>query len=508
MNQKIRYVLIGCLAVGALVIAFLAGLYFTGNQPPGGDLISRLSSGLSSVTGSRPTPAAGGDFVFRRLEIDTSKPQAEACLVFTRRLDASGKTQYQDYIAIDPAIKVAARVVDDRLCLAGLEFDKTYNVTLRAGLPDAAGARLQGEETLPVELRDKPALVRFAGGIILPRNNAAGVPVTTINIDRLSVKVIRVGDRLLSQLQNYTIDQTSLYGWDARQLEQFQGALVWQGSMAVNNVKNASVVTNIPIRDILRNRRPGAYVLLAADAAKTTGTDRDESREMAAQWVIDSDIALTTFQSANPPPGQGVGLSVFARSFNDARPLSGVRLSLVARNNNVLASATTGSDGRADFEAGLFRATGGDEPVVVMAYGSGDDFTFLDLRRSAFDLTDRGVGGRASPGPIDAFLYTERGVYRPGEMVQLAAMLRDRIGASVTAPLTLVAQRPDGVEVGRTTFAGDRLQAGSATWNLPCRPRRRMAAGRFPPMSIPRRRPSAGCSSMSPISCRNASMSP
>ena len=46
------------------------------------------------------------------------------------------------------------------------------------------------------------------------------------------------------------------------------------------------------------------------------------------------------------------------------------------------------------------------------------DFSFLDLRRSAFDLTDRGVGGRASPGPVDAYLYTERGIYRPGETVQ------------------------------------------------------------------------------------------
>ena len=74
--------------------------------------------------------------------------------------------------------------------------------------------------------------------------------------------------------------------------------------------------------------------------------------------------------------------------------------------------------------------TGGDEPVVVMAYGAGGDFSFLDLRRPAFDLTDRGVGGRDTPGPIDAYLYTERGVYRPGETVQATAMLRDRVGAA------------------------------------------------------------------------------
>ena len=78
-----------------------------------------------------------------------------------------------------------------------------------------------------------------------------------------------------------------------------------------------------------------------------------------------------------------------------AKPLGNVKLTLVARDNNVLATVTTNSDGRADFDPGLFKATGGDEPVVVMAYGASGDFSFLDLRRPAFDLTDRGVGGTA-----------------------------------------------------------------------------------------------------------------
>jgi uncharacterized protein YfaS (alpha-2-macroglobulin family) len=106
--------------------------------------------------------------------------------------------------------------------------------------------------------------------------------------------------------------------------------------------------------------------------------------------------------------------------------MSGVKLTLVARDNNILATATTDSVGRADFAAGLFRGTGGNQPVVVMAYGAGGDFSFLDLRRPAFDLTDRGVGGRPAPGAIDAYLYTERGVYRPGETVHAVAALRNR----------------------------------------------------------------------------------
>ncbi len=147
---------------------------------------ARVTSGATP-----PSPEQAQDFAFRRLDIDVSKAQAEACLVFTRQLDASGRTHYEDYLTIDPTVRVATRVVDTRLCLSGMAFDKTYNVTLKTGFPAATGEKLAAEETVPVELRDKPSLVRFAGGIILPRENVAGVPVTTVNIDKLTLKIIR-----------------------------------------------------------------------------------------------------------------------------------------------------------------------------------------------------------------------------------------------------------------------------------------------------------------------------
>jgi uncharacterized protein YfaS (alpha-2-macroglobulin family) len=465
MGQNQRWIVIAGGAVAVVLIAVAVALYVLGGRGPGvgQGVLERLRNGVAAITASFAPAKVPSleEFAFRRLDIDTTKPQAEACLVFTRDLDASGRIHYEDYFSIEPKVRVANHVVGERLCLSGLDFNTSYNVTLRAGLPSATGEKLAEEETVPVELRDKPSLVRFAGGIVLPRNNADGVPVTTVNIAKLKLKVIRVGDRLLSQIESSVVDETTLYGWKNTDLETSQGKLVWEGSMDVAMVKNDTVVTLIPINQILKDKQPGAYVLIAKDAAKKDDdTEYDyTSNSIAAQWVIDSDIALTTFKGAG-------GMSVFARSYATARPMGGVKLNLIARDNNVLASTTTGSDGRADFDAGLFRATGAEEPVVAMAY-AGDDFSFIDLRRSSFDLSDRGVSGRASPGPIDGFLYTERGVYRPGETVQSVAMLRDRIGAAVTAPLTLVATRPDGLEVARTTIAGAALAAGSSTWPVP-----------------------------------------
>ncbi|MDR3527324.1 MAG: hypothetical protein P4L57_08585, partial [Rhizomicrobium sp.] len=401
MNQHQKWIAIGGGALLAVVLVVVGALYFLGGKHAGEGVFARLSGGMGELTSSVKSAEAGGEFAFRRVDIDTSKPQAEACLVFTRGLDATGRTHYQDYIAVDPETRVAMRVVSDRLCLAGLDFSKTYNVTIKAGFPSAANDKLVEAETIPVELRDKPSIVQFSGGIILPRNNAKGVPLTTVNVSKVTVKLIRVGDRLLSQIESGTVDETTLYSWGANEIQNNQGSLVWQGTMDVANIKNDTVVTLIPIESLLKNRKPGAYVLIASDAAKKKEKVGDEeeydSNEMAVQWVVDSDMALTTFKGAS-------GLSVFLRSYANAKPLSGVKLTLVARNNNELASVKTDSSGRADFTAGLMRAKGGDEPVVVMAYGDSGDFSFIDLRRSAFDLTDRGVSGREVPGPLDAFL--------------------------------------------------------------------------------------------------------
>ena len=84
------------------------------------------------------------------------------------------------------------------------------------------------------------------------------------------------------------------------------------------------------------------------------------------------------------------------------------------------------------FEAGLARGEGGLAPALLIAERRKGDYAFLSLKAPAFDLTDRGVAGRDAPAGLDAFVYTERGVYRSGETVQVTALLRD--GQGIASP--------------------------------------------------------------------------
>src|SRR5690606_21617480 len=134
---------------------------------------------------------------------------------------------------------------------------------------------------------------------------------------------------------------------------------------------------------IAESIEPGVYIL---SATARNGPQYQDT--LATQWFVVSDIGLTSFAAAD-------GFHVFARSLGTAAPIEGAALELVAVNNQILGKASTDAAGHARFPAGLLRGTGGDRPSVLTADRNGADFVFLDLTQAPFDLTDRGVGGRA-----------------------------------------------------------------------------------------------------------------
>jgi uncharacterized protein YfaS (alpha-2-macroglobulin family) len=165
-------------------------------------------------------------------------------------------------------------------------------------------------------------------------------------------------------------------------------------------------------------------------------------------------------------------------SLETAQPKSAVEVRLLSRSNEVLASKRTDDAGHVQFEANLARGEGALAPAMLVASDAKGDYAFLSLKAPAFDLSDRGVSGRAVPAGLDAFVFTERGVYRSGETVQVTALLRDGQGnAALDVPLTLVVERPDGIEYRRSAVADAGLgghaltvalvpSAATGTWHV------------------------------------------
>ena len=405
---------------------------------------------------------------FRLLDytVDSDSISPRACFQFSEELPGR-RTDFSPYVAVAGVDRPAISSGEKQLCVEGLKHGERYSVTLRAGLPSVVKETLAKSAEFTIFVRDRKPFVRFSGkAYVLPRAGQRGIPVLSVNTNAVALSIFRIGDRnLIDTLLGYDF-QRNLSHYQAERLANERGAKVWSGELAVEPKLNTEVTTAFPLDQAVKDLGPGIYAMTAEPKDAVT----NDYGQQATQWFIVSDLGLTAYTTHD-------GVDVFIHSLASAEPRGSVEVRLIARNNEVLATRQSDRNGFIHFEAGLARGEGGAAPAAIVA-SERSDYAFLSLKAPAFDLSDRGVAGRPIPVGLDAFVYTERGVYRTGESVAITALLRDARGsAAPNVPLTLVVERPDGVEYRRALVADQGLgghslsvpivaSASTGTWRV------------------------------------------
>ncbi len=405
---------------------------------------------------------------FRLLDytIDSDSISPRVCFQFSEELPGR-RTDFSPFVSVAGMDRPATSANEKQLCVEGLKHGERYSITLRAGLPSVVKETLAKSADFTIFVRDRKPFVRFSGkAYVLPRTGQRGIPVLSVNTKAVGLSIYRIGDRnLVDTLLGYDF-QRNLSRYQAEQLANERGAKIWTGELAVESKLNTEVTTAFPLDQAVKDLGPGVYAM----TAEAKDAVSNEYGQQATQWFIVSDLGLTAYSAHD-------GIDVFVHSLASAEPRGYVEVRLMARNNEVLAVRQTDRNGFIHFEAGLARGEGGVAPAAIVASEKAD-YAFLSLKSPAFDLSDRGVAGRPVPAGLDAFVYTERGVYRSGETVAVTALLRDARGvAAANAPLTVVIERPDGVEYRRAVVADQGLgghalsvpivaSAATGTWRV------------------------------------------
>ena len=118
--------------------------------------------------------------------------------------------------------------------------------------------------------------------------------------------------------------------------------------------------TALPLPEALISGGPGLYALIATPgdgAGSSSGGD-----DASVQVILRTDLAPTVWRGSD-------GLTAQVRGYSDAKPRAGVRLALMARDNAILAEATTDVQGFVRFAAPLLLGEGPAAPVALHAFG-------------------------------------------------------------------------------------------------------------------------------------------
>lgn len=362
-------------------------------------------------------------------------------LEFSVALD---RKQKLDGIKVTPAIEgLRSRLLSwghNSIVLSGpFESGINYTIEVPSTLLNETEQPLGEAQTTTVVLPPRSPVVRFANeaGFLSPHGNLL-VDVETSSVTGLNLQVSRVlANNLLAHLEGLPSTRTS--------------RALFEKTVAVTASGDEWKESAFDLKELLAGQR-GIYRLRAAATNEA--------------WVADecvvsiTDIALTSKRERD-------GLVVLATSLRSAQPIDGVQIVAVSANNQALGTVVTDANGIARLPFDPKHPDG--LPFVLVAMKN-DDASYLKLDDSQWVLDEIDQKGKAIPTTYDVLLYTERGVYRPGETLHVSGVIRDTAGKTPEAfPLTVTVNRPDGRLFFEQTITPQANAQGTFQFDVPTR---------------------------------------
>ncbi|MBI5069273.1 MAG: hypothetical protein HZB56_13645 [Deltaproteobacteria bacterium] len=345
-------------------------------------------------------PAAGGRRWHWDRESSRSWQLSRRCVLAADELARTVRTS--------PPVKLSVAPGAGGFRLFGDFARGPLTLTIEAGARTEDGGELHRthEAAFSVPSR-RPAVSFAASGRYLPRSAWKSLPVAHTNLDQAQLSVRRIApENLVFWLSD---------DGDERATERTSDLLL-EKKVPLRGPQDRQATTWVDVAGLLPSTTRGVLELtLAAHGQRTSAR------------LLLTQMSLVAKRGA-APRGEGWRQEVWAWALDmdTAEGLPGVELSLVRKSGKVLGRCTTGGDGGCRIPAA--RDDADDAAPFALLARKGDDLTYIRWADLKTDTSDAEVSGEpyAAEAAYRAALWTERGVYRPGEVAHAAAVLRDR----------------------------------------------------------------------------------
>ena len=152
--------------------------------------------------------------------------------------------------------------------------------------------------------------------------------------------------------------------------------------------------------------------------------------------------------------------SIFVSNINDGTPAADTEISVLGRNGNAIWAGRTDANGFVNVPRFAWAEYKNErEPVAIVAR-SGDDVSFIPYNSSdtRVEYSKFDIDGTYSAGdvPMNAMMFSDRGIYRPGENAIIAGIVKNKTFSKLSdVPLKLEISDSRGRTVYDETFSVD-----------------------------------------------------
>ena len=147
----------------------------------------------------------------------------------------------------------------------------------------------------------------------------------------------------------------------------------------------------------------------------------DDNPTNDLRFVVVTDLGIIAKRSSDGSH------DLFVQSLSNSGPVAGATVEVIGRNGLPVASGQTDENGQAHF-AKLDELQREKTPLMyVVSYGSDQSFLPVARNQHRLDLSRFDIGGEYDggvPDRLSAYLFSDRGLYRPGETAHLGMIVR------------------------------------------------------------------------------------
>ena len=299
---------------------------------------------------------------------------------------------------------------------------------------------MSGDRTLTVMSRDVPAM-RVEVGRLLPRQIHHFVSQTG-------------GAFSEPAFQNWTFDAANV-------TERFTKTLRLP-TLAPGKAHFETIALAEFLADDAQDRRGIFLIKVQAWDSKTDrplqGGESHDWNSARHQALIDARLIVVTDLGLLAKRSLDGSQDLFVQSIRTGDPVSGVSVDILGRNGLPVLSGTTDGEGHVRFpDLKSFQRE--QQPLLYLVRRGGDSsFLPIEPRDRGLDLSRFDVGGvqnRVDRGTLSAYLFSDRGLYRPGEEIRVGAIVRsqDWQRTLLGVPLLLEIRDPRGISLRSEAYS-------------------------------------------------------
>jgi uncharacterized protein YfaS (alpha-2-macroglobulin family) len=406
---------------------------------PGATVRFNLKPGLTSAKGGGAAPAAEDSFELsggKRMDItwvsvkegNTGFYLEVSCRDVEMNAPPTGNEgEYDDYyydssnqgcvlddavaaesIRFTPAVKVSVSPSRRGFRVFGDFKRGTYTMKIKSGTLSEGGGRLLSnfENRYSISAR-KPQLGFTSAGRYLPRKAWSNLPLTHLNVDSAELEVRHVPpENLVFWMSNENQETT-----DAR-----TSNVIAKKTLPLKGADDTLATTYVDVASMVPATTKGVVEL---------SVSRDRTR--AAARILLTNLSLVAKRGnivSTPSPSEEV--RVWALDMDTAASLSGVEVTAVKLSGQVVARCTTSGDDGCLLTVPA-QTVDTQAPFALIARKD-DELTYLKYSELKTEIANSDVQGEPyrAEAAYRASIYTDRGVYRPGDTAHVVAVLRDQ----------------------------------------------------------------------------------